>query len=276
MLAGPRRLGGNSEIAVALPPREAAAAAADRRGRDNKWCPTADVATGEAVIDLVSDDEDADVEVTLTPSQHAQQEQAQQEQPPDPLLAPRAIHDAAASRSVDVAAAPARCPPAVPSTYRGTQSRAAGKAVEPVARCGAPPSRAEPKRQRMQQPTLVGERAGQSSPQRAAAAAALARAQQLQDQQAAADLQVARSYCKTAEAAPSRPADRGRASHATLQCGNRTAQHRTPEAAGGAGAAMSASGGAGPSSRHTSSLCLCTVDLTDSPALTGARSATGS
>ncbi len=47
MTQGPRRLGGDAGAAVALGPREAAAAAADRRMRDNCWCPSERI--GEAL-----------------------------------------------------------------------------------------------------------------------------------------------------------------------------------------------------------------------------------
>ena len=58
MSAGPQRLGGNEARARAMTPREACAAAAERRARDNKWCPSAAVAAGEvSVVDLVGDDE---------------------------------------------------------------------------------------------------------------------------------------------------------------------------------------------------------------------------
>lgn len=70
MSQGPQRLGGSSSTAKTMTPREAAAAAAERRARDNLWCPSAAIAAGEAtVIDLVGDSEDeTDTAVDFTPS----------------------------------------------------------------------------------------------------------------------------------------------------------------------------------------------------------------
>lgn len=70
MSQGPQRLGGSSCTAKTMTPREAAAAAAERRARDNLWCPSAAIAAGEkTVIDLVGDSEDeADPAEDIIPS----------------------------------------------------------------------------------------------------------------------------------------------------------------------------------------------------------------
>lgn len=69
MSQGPQRLGGS--VVKCMTPREAAAAAAERRARDNLWCPSAAIAAGEKVIIDLIDDSDDDVGPTnrMHPSQ---------------------------------------------------------------------------------------------------------------------------------------------------------------------------------------------------------------
>ena len=69
LMSGPQRLGGAT--VKGMTPQQAAAAAAERRARDAKWCPTAAIAAGE-VVDLLSDVEEPD---EAQPSTSSAQEQ---------------------------------------------------------------------------------------------------------------------------------------------------------------------------------------------------------
>jgi hypothetical protein len=252
MPSGPRRLGGDAARTATMTPREAAAAAAERRARDNRWCPTAAVATGDAVIDLVSDDEDADVNVT--PSQQGQQ--AQQAKASDAAADAGPAH----ANHVPVFISPAR------SLTAGTSD----SAVLAGASGGA-----QAKRQRVRQGcggNSANGRDAPPSPRRAAAAAALLRAH------------------RSAHVGPMPDGPDVAASwtHGRQACapGNmcRTVRQHGPDAAAagarpGLGSAL-APAGLGISLQHTAHVAApcaaCAVDLTESPMLDAAGTCTGS